>query len=120
MPPRNDPEIESLQEQLRVKEAALQNRRAVLAETEGRLNGRIQELTAELTHERERRRKRERELKNVQSHMALKQTREATDSQSSAAGENNAAANGAANSFRQPRTGPSRFSLTRKSRWKTR
>jgi hypothetical protein len=113
-------EIASLRQQLQAKEAALQNRRAALAETETRLNGRVQELAAELSYERERRRKRERELKTAVSQLALTQTREAKDSQLSAAGEADPAGSGALTSFRRPRTGLSRFSLTRKGRWKSR
>lgn len=113
-------EIQTLRQQLQAKESALQNRRAVLAETEARLNSRVQELSAELTHERERRRKRERELKNALNQIALMQAREANNSQPGAAGESSSADNAAVNSSRDGRGAPGRFSLVKKSRWKTR
>ena len=112
-------EIVELREQLRIKEAALQNRRAVLAQTETRLNGELQELTVELAHERQRRHKREREL-----HSALAEVSAMHEQKTPAASSHDAAKSNTSRNDRSARAQCAhkrrwRFSLSAKRRWKS-
>ena len=112
-------EIEKLSEELRVKEAALQNRRAVLAQTETHLHGQVQELSVELAHERQRRRKREGELNSALREIA--EMRAQPRHSEALRGAEAAGGSSALNSASATRVRPTKWRLSsgRKRRWRT-
>jgi len=110
-------EIETLREQLRLKEAALVNRRAVLAQTETRLNNEVQELTVELTHERQRRQKRERELHNALAEVAAMRDLRAPAEAARDHGDSNTHFNDSSSHAQRVHKGRWRYSLSKKRRW---
>jgi hypothetical protein len=112
-------EIETLREQLRLKEAALLNGRTVLAQTETRLNNEVQELTVELTHERQRRQKRERELHNALAEVAAMRDLRTPAEGPRDHGDSNTHFNDSSPRAQRVHKGRWRFSLSKKRRWKS-